>query len=342
MPCSLCPNSAAMWLLSLLLFLLLSPSQAAGGGGAAAAPPAWSALPKVRAPGLEDANDVASFMLASTDVTATTASSGAQGLKSSMVLASASVGPSPVSQVADVELLSADESSWEADFATGILESKKVVEAEDWDVGNWVYESSNSGAAVPARMLHAEALLQSSTEAPMQQWKEKTAERGLRVYYHAKWLAERNYARAAEYRYREAAQLARSCRRSILASHSLARLGYFLVHWGRYSEAKGVVHESMSLNTKANPLAVYLHGVLERRAVPGDSGHLKAAEDQILTSGEQPSEELELERSRLIAEITYWRGAEASSWHCLAGSDAAHVLICLCGHAAAFLHQLLK
>lgn len=230
---------------------------------------------------------------------------------------------------------------WEAAFAAGVFESKGAVEGDDSNLGSWVKDSGNSGAAVPARIVNAEALLMASEEAPADRWKEKTAERALRIYYHAKWLAERNFARAAEWRYREAARLARQCRRSVLASHSLARLGYFLVHWRREDEAAVVLQESMKLNTKNNPLAPYLNGVLQRKTAGFDVERLRSAEDAILQSGEQPSEELEIERSRLVEEISYWREAEGSTSQCLASSDAAYVMICLCGHAAAFLKRLL-
>merc|ERR1719498_1417925 len=157
-------------------------------------------------------------------------------------------------------------------------------------------DSLFSSTVVPRQMLHAEELLLAGNEgAPAERQREKTAERALRLYYHAKWLAERNFAKAAEWRYRESAQLARSCRRSVLASHSLARLGYFLLHWRREAEAVVVLKESMKLSSKSNPLAPYLHGVLERKAAGGDVERLRSAENAILNAGEQPSDELEAE-----------------------------------------------
>lgn len=312
--------------------------------GIAGAPVAWRAsTPTVRSPeetveSMEEGDgtcDVASFIFAGTEL-----QRSSSGLLTSTqdATSSGSAGGIPgmarsteaPPQLPDVEL-----SGWEADFAAGVLESKNAVEAQDLDVGSWAFDAEQSGAAVPARMLRAEALLASAEEATANRWKEKTAERALRYYYHAKWLAERNYARAAEHRYREAARLAKNCRRSVLASHSLARLGYFLMHWKREAEATEVLQESMTLNTKSNPLAPYLHGVLERKASAGDLDRLRTAEAAIMESGEQPSEELEVERSRLMEEISYWREAEGSTRHCLASSDAAYVLICLCGHAAA-------
>lgn len=235
---------------------------------------------------------------------------------------------------------------WEAQFALGLHESKLMVAAEELSVGAWATDRNElgegSGAGVPAQMLKAEALMLAAETAPATSCKEKTAERALRLYYHARWLAERNYARAAEWRYAESARLARRSRRSVLASHSLARLGYFLMQWNRPEEAREVLAESMQLNIKSNPLAPYLYGVLERQAAGADIPRLLAAEEHIIQSGEQPSEDLELERNDLVAEINYWRDAELSSKHCLANSDVAHVLICLCGHAAQRLSEVCR
>jgi hypothetical protein len=282
----------------------------------------------------EDTCDVASFFFAAADLQKASSSgmpAGAQaGTTSPGELAA---GPIEMSG----QLTGTEESGWEASFTRGLHESKALVEAEDSDVGSWISDPESGGAAVPTRMVHAEALLKIAEDAPSDRWKEKTAERALRVYYHAKWLAERNYANAAEHRYRESSRLARSCRRSVLASHSLARLGYFLIHWRREGEAAKVLQESMALNMKSNPLAPYLHGVLERKVVANDVDRLRLAEQAIINAGEQPSEELEVQRSRLIEEIGYWREAQGSSRHCLATSDVAYVLICYLGHVAAFM-----
>jgi len=245
-----------------------------------------------------------------------------------------------VPEVEEVPPQVTEESSWENIFGAGVYESKKAVEVDNVDASSWVTDSS-SASAVPARMLKAEVYLQAAEKASPEQWKAKTAERALRIYYHAKWLAERNYARAAEHRYREAAHLARTCRRSVLASHSLARLGYFLVQWKRQAEAVNVLEESMKLNKKSNPLAPYLHGVLERKVAGGDVDRLRGAEQLIIDAGEQPSEELEAERHRLMDEISYWREAEGDMKHCGASNDVAYVLICFFGHVVAFLKTAL-
>jgi hypothetical protein len=191
-------------------------------------------------------------------------------------------------------------------------------------------------------MLDAEELMAAADLAPQSQQKGKTAERALRVYNHAKWLAERNMARAAEWRYREAHRLARVSRRSVLAAHSLSRLGYFLMHWHRHDDAREVLLESERLSNKSNPLAPYLLGIIERRSAGADIKRLLAAEERILHSGEQPAEELEVQRQQLSQEIHYWRLAQHSSRHCTKTFNVAHVAICLCSHSLSRLWQLLS
>lgn len=342
-------TSVAVCLLPLFTLQLCLRCHAAGAVGAAGAagssPGAFQT--SLRAPGLEDTSDDASFMLSSTEVTLASSleaqgssdvTSLAQGIRGLGLARSVSVVvAAPLNYLPDM----VEESAWdETKFLSGVQESKKAVEDADNNVVDWAFDSA-CGAAVPSLILHAETLLQSSADAPPDRWKEKTAERALRVYYHAKWLAERNYARAAEHRYHEAYRLASSARRSVLASHALARLGYFFVHWGRPDEAKSVLKHSMKLNTKSNPLAPFLHGMLTRKTCEGELECLNVAEDQILNSGKQPSEELEVERSGLIAQIGYWREAETSPRHCFSSSDSAYVLICLGSHAAMLLNQIL-
>lgn len=250
-------------------------------------------------------------------------------------------GASPASDTspppAPLVPLSSD-STWEVRFEWGMYWSN-LLEATDSSPGSWVLDSEGSGAGVPRQMLQAEDLLNASESAPEAQRREKMATRALRIYHHAKWLAERNMARAAEWRYREAHRLARLSRRSVLAAHALSRLGYFLMHWRRHDEAREVLRESERLSKKSNPLAPYLLGILERQAAGADHARLLAAEERILTSTEQPAEELEAQREKLSQEINYWRVAELSPRHCLKTFDAAHVAICLSVHMCSRLGQ---
>lgn len=281
----------------------------------------------------ETEEDIASFMAASMDLQLSPGSVPVAGADPAM-----SPG-APTSTQASVSVQpDADLNAWEITFNTGVQESKKITDAEDSDGGSWRFDAGASKAAVPVRMLRAEELMQTAIElAPTERWKEKMAERALRIYYHARWLAERNFAKAAEHRYREAAQLARSCRRSVLASHALARLGYFMLHWKREAEAVDVLKESMKLSSKSNPLAPYLHGVLERKAAGGDVERLRSAENAILNAGEQPSDELEAERRHVVGDIEYWRQAELSPKHCIAAADAAFMTICFLSHISTLI-----
>lgn len=228
---------------------------------------------------------------------------------------------------------------WQEQFLEGLRNSKLVTDSEDWPMHDWVVDQAGSGGGIPRKMLLSEDLLYAAIKAPEPARKEKTAELALRIYYHAKWLAERNFARAAEWRYREAFRLARQSRRSTLAAHALSRLGYFLIHWRRYSEAREVLKESEQLNSKSNVLGPYLLGVLERQVAGADVKRLLAAEERILNAKPQPSDELEEERHELLWEIAYWRDAELSLRHCFRSADAARLVICLCSHAFNTIQQ---
>lgn len=225
-----------------------------------------------------------------------------------------------------------EDAGWEDRFAWGVFYSQEFVKLEEHAGVTWSADAFGSGAGAPDYMLRAEELLRAAEDAPADHLKKKLAERSLRLYYHAKWLAERNYARAAEFRYRAAADLAKRARRSVLASHALSRLGYFLVQWSRHEEAAAALDEAHRLNGRTNPLAVYLDSVLKRKSAGADVSAIMKAEEHILAAAKLPSEELEFERALLAEEIAYWRGAEASPRHCLKTAHAAHALICLCAH----------
>lgn len=224
-----------------------------------------------------------------------------------------------------------ESAGWEAQFAWGLYHSKTA--CMRGSAGRWALDRKGSRAGVPQEMLRAEELLDSAVRgAPAEEQRKKLAERALRLYYHAKWLAERNHATAAEWRYREASRLALQTRRKVLAAHALGRFGYFLIHWNRRQEAKEVLYESRRISAKSNPLAPYLLGVLERQDAGADLERLKAAEELILNGSEQPSEDLEAERQAMVKVIHYWREAQASTRNCFASADAAFVAICLIGH----------
>lgn len=328
-------RSALIWTSAFLAMSSLGfPCQAVGVSSAWSRGGSWRAdLTPV--PALDEVDDETSFIFAGTELHRPASSSASISKDAASpppqqigtATATATAGPEVVEE-SDAGLGASD---WEAQFAAGVAKSKAVVTTEEADAGRWAYDAS--GSAIPRAMLQAEELLASVESVPSApRWKEKTAERALRVYYHAKWLAERNYARAAELRYREAARLARNSRRSVLASHAMARLGYFLISWRRTDEAHQALQEAMRLNSKSNPLAMYLHGVLERKASGVDLARLLAGEEQIINASEQPSEELELERQHLIKQIGFWREAETSMRFCFGSFDAASVTICILGH----------
>jgi len=227
-------------------------------------------------------------------------------------------------------VLNEPDHSWETQFSQGVRESETMLACDETSVGSWVRDAGRSASVVPEKMLLAEEFfLEAFNTMPESKRKEKQAEQALQIYNHAKWLAEHNYAKAAEWRYRESARIAKQCRRGTLASHALARLGFFLIQWCRYDEAHTVLQESMKLNTKKNPLGPYLFGVLDRQLAGSDVARLRAAEELILNSAEQPSEDLEDQRLQHIADIRYWRNAELEPARCFDTSSVTHLVICL-------------
>jgi hypothetical protein len=157
-----------------------------------------------------------------------------------------------------------------------------------------------------------------------------------RLYYHAKWLAERQHATVAEERYRRSKDLALQVNNADLAVHALSRLGYFLRIWGRPDEARQVLKEAVALESKPNNVASFLLGALERKEATcsGDVASLLEADERILASQKVPSKELEDERLRLISEIRYWQDADASPMKCLESDNVVHSMICGAVHIA--------
>lgn len=230
---------------------------------------------------------------------------------------------------------------WESRFIWGVYYSKLAIDGPEVGTRAWVADTGGSGSGVPKQMLRAEELLESVEEAPAEKQKAKRAELALRIYYHAKWLAERNIVKAAEWRYREASRLARETGRKVLAAHALSRLGYFLASWNRRSEAREVLRDSERLSKKTNPLAPFLYGVLERQVAGPDIERLRAAEERIMSSETQPSEDLERDRQTVMQEISYWRSAELSPRECFSTQDSSHAMICLSGHLFGFLRKVI-
>eukprot|EP00439_Symbiodinium_sp_Y106_P069770 s4128_g12.t1 len=229
------------------------------------------------------------------------------------------------------EAVDAKPETGESALAPGVYYSKRACLASESAAGPWASDWKGSRAGVPRQMLRAEDpkdLLASAVQAaPQQHQRVKLAERALRLYYHAKWLAERNHATAAEWRYREASRLARQTRRNVLAAHSLGRLGYFLIHWRRLHEAKEALHESQRISAKSNPLAPYLLGLLERQA----SFRVAAKElpgPFLQDAGKDTVRILAAEAAgqRLMQVIGFWRHAETSLQGCFDIADSAYAI----------------
>jgi len=193
-------------------------------------------------------------------------------------------------------------------------------------------------------MLRAEEFMQRALLSSQCAWGHEAmgASRALRLVWHAKWLADRDHARAAELRFRVASREAAEHGRAVLAQHALARLGYFMARWGRLVEAFEALLEAErfgDLDPERDPVAPFMLGVVGRQVARGDVAKLREAEDRILDAGQQPTQELEVQRRKLQSEIRFWRAAELSPRRCLDADEVVHALICFGSHVFHTLAQ---
>jgi len=238
---------------------------------------------------------------------------------------------------------------WELEFASGLRQSEQVCLSNEAESGRWTADDS-TGAGVPWRMYVSEKSLRESIQSAPEGGDrvQKVVVHATRLYQHAKWLAERQHATAAEQRYHESKQAALSVGHTALAMHSLSRLGYFLKLWGRTAQAKEVLQEAMVIaanvpNSEASTVASYLLGSLERGDAisEGDVEALSKADARILATGSLPTKELNEERRRVVGDINFWTQAENSVGHCLDTDNVVNVVICLCVHLVRSAQQIM-
>lgn len=198
----------------------------------------------------------------------------------------------------------------------------------------WV--AAGGGVHAPEDMAIAEELLQHDEEVTQGSLQgDRAAARALRLYQHAKHLALLHHDSAAEWRYREASQVAAKYHRPKLAAHSLTRLGFLLSLRGRKDEAQVAVSDA--LQHFDDPLAQYLHVSLRRSAGQLETDAEVRSAQAVLTAvaGQLPSKVLEEQRAQEHKEIEWWgKVADGGMQVCLSAQDAAQFLICLfCGVA---------
>lgn len=202
----------------------------------------------------------------------------------------------------------------------GLSESRWALDEERWHA--------------PAELVKAEALMQTGELATADP--DRSAQgsvRALRLYLHAKQLAIMQHDGASEWRYRAAAELAKSHERHKLAAHALARLGHLFSYRGRHAEALLVVQEA--LENGEEPLAQFLHVSLRR-----SFGELRSASDiqaaeRMLSkvAGKLPSKALEAQRAAAIADLQWWRLSSTQGLRmCFQAGDAARFMICVLGN----------
>lgn len=187
------------------------------------------------------------------------------------------------------------------------------------------------GFYVPKQIAAAEELmLKGESHRSGSSSQDKAAQRAVRLYQHARFLASHNYDAAAEWRYRATAEISAARQRPNLAAHSLGRLSNFLMQRGRQAEALEAA--TGSLQHADDPLARLLQASLRR-----SMGLLLTAEDveavaaQLqTTSGVALSRSIEEQRVAVLADLADWRdAAKGGIGACFAFSDAARVMLCL-------------
>lgn len=245
--------------------------------------------------------------------------------------------PSPLADLEALILTTAAESKHAgAIFALGGYWSELAVSEERSapffpSLSDPAWVPGSGGSRIPEDMALAEDFLLRGEEATLGSLEsDRGASRALRLYRHAKLLALKHHDAAAEWRYRESAQVAASFNRQKLAAHSLTRLGYFLLLRSRHQEASEAIDDA--LTHFQDPLAQYLQVRLARGAGKlATEDQLRAAEQQLLgAAGKMPSEALEEERERDHANFRWWRiVTEGGLRNCVDAGDAAQFFICL-------------
>lgn len=187
------------------------------------------------------------------------------------------------------------------------------------------------GIYVPKHIALAEELLlkgEQSSVGPSVH--EMAAQRAMRLYQHARHLALHNHDAAAEWRYRASSEMLAARGRAQLASHSLARLSYFLMIRGRKAEA--LAEARASLVYAVDPLAQFLEATLMRSmGLLQTFDDVEAAAAQLeSTGGQLPIRLLEEQRAVALDDLRKWRDAsEGGFGSCFGLGDAAHIMLCL-------------
>jgi len=188
-----------------------------------------------------------------------------------------------------------------------------------------------AGFYVPKQIALAEELmLKGELQCSGPASEDKAAQRALRLYQHARFLALHHYDAAAEWRFRAAAELSAMRQRPKLAAHSLARLSNFLMQRGRKVEALDAA--SASLEHAADPLAQFLQATLRRSmGLLLTSRDVEEAAEQLkATNGLALSRNFEEQRVAVLADLAGWQTAAKGGFGaCLDFSDAAQVMLCL-------------
>eukprot|EP00929_Paragymnodinium_shiwhaense_P008538 TRINITY_DN112500_c0_g1_i1.p1 TRINITY_DN112500_c0_g1~~TRINITY_DN112500_c0_g1_i1.p1 ORF type:complete len:549 (+),score=170.76 TRINITY_DN112500_c0_g1_i1:93-1739(+) len=154
---------------------------------------------------------------------------------------------------------------------------------------------------------------------------------------HAKLLAQLKQYAAAERRYQNAVEVARTHSHTQMEASALAQLSFFLSMHGDQEQALQAATNALRLGDDA--LASYLQATL-RINLGGElrtDEQVRAAAAQLAgLQGKLPTEELEQARAAAVAKLEVWRkvSEDQSLKSCFGFDDAAQILVCTVGKIA--------
>merc|ERR1719235_862447 len=160
-----------------------------------------------------------------------------------------------------------------------------------------------------------------------------------RLKDHAKALELKEQYTAARWRYSAMAKLAEGGGSAPLSAFALSHLSMSLRDHGSSEEALTAAKGAVDLTM--DPLAQYILATVRLSAgMLTTESSMKAAEGQLrAVAGQLPTEELEVERSKIYNEMLMWGWiSKGDAKRCLWTGDAARLLIC---YISKFVYTLL-
>jgi len=185
------------------------------------------------------------------------------------------------------------------------------------------------GTLAPADMVHAEDLLSRSVQGDDHKHRALSLIHARRLQEHAKVFESHEQHTAAAQRYQLMAKLAKKGGSAPLSAYALSHLSHSLLLQG--SQAEALVAAKSAVDLTMDPLAQFVLATvrLSSGLLTTDT-LMKSAEGQLrAVAGELPTDEMEIQRTKLHNEMRLWRWiSNGNVDKCLWTGDAARFLIC--------------